>query len=96
MAKKIALPEYKTVDPQGVTGTDSPEPGGIKRGMDINILSGAGVSLVFGVDYDDVLYTYPTTTTDQIELKLGVTSIATYEVTYSDSSKCELSRIQKL
>ena len=52
--------------------------------------------LVFGKDFDDVVYTNPTSTTKNIELKLGVTTIANYEITYTDSSKCEVSRIRKL
>lgn len=94
MAKRLALPEYKTTDPQNVTATDKVETEGVKRGMDVNILGGAG--LVFGKDYDDVLFTYPTSTTEQIELKLGATTIDTYEITYSDSSKCQVERIRKL
>ena len=53
-------------------------------------------ALVFGTDFDDVVYTNPTATTREIELFLGASSIATYEITYTDATRCEIQRIRKL
>lgn len=71
-----------------ITGTIQ----GDKMYLDVKTLG----SMAFGTDFDDVVYTNPTTTTRQIELKLGAATIATYEITYADATRCEVTRIRKL
>lgn len=61
--------------------------------VNVNVLSG-----LLPISYDYVAVTYPTTTTEQFVFKLGGisgTTVATVLLTYTDTTKANLSSVAK-
>ena len=71
-----------------VTGVDL---GSGKRAIHV-----AGKELVLGQDYDDLVVTYPTTTTELYTYLLEAAQVFEIEVTYSTAAKEILTRVREI
>jgi len=55
-----------------------------------------GSGLIFGVDYDEIVFTYPTTTTEIFTYNLDSVQVQIIQVTYINTTKKDISKVEML
>jgi hypothetical protein len=54
------------------------------------------MGFIDGLDYDEITFAYPNSTTETITYKLGGTTVQTLEVKYTNSSKNDLLYVKEI